>query len=142
MTIRELQSGDIEAMTRLTSQLGYPAAEEQVARRMKTLLGKADEVVLVAVSDKGQAVGWLHVRALTSLHVDSMGEICGMVVDEGHRSQGIGAALVLAAERWTEAHGCRKMRVRSNAVRKDAHRFYERAGFRMTKTSLTFEKTW
>ncbi len=142
MTIRELQIGDLAAVTDLGSQLGYPATEAQIARRMELLLAKSDEIVLVAENAKGQAVGWLHIRALTVLTADETGEICGMVVDKEHRSQGIGAQLLRAAERWVEAQGGRKIRVRSNVVRKDAHRFYERAGFRVTKTSLTLEKEW
>jgi GNAT superfamily N-acetyltransferase len=142
MTIRELRRGDVAAVTDLASQLGYPSTEEQVAKRIMTLIGKTDEAVLVAESGEGRAVGWLHVRALRTLHVEPAGDICGMVVDEHHRSQGIGAALVKAAENWAAERGCHKMRVRSNAVRRDAHRFYERVGFTMTKTSLTFEKQW
>jgi hypothetical protein len=40
-----------------------------------------------------------------------------------------------AAER-----GYRKLRVRSNVVREDAHRFYEREGFRRTKTQMVLDR--
>lgn len=142
MTIRELTSGDLAAVTNLASQLGYPATEEQIAFRIGLLLRKSDETVLVAETGDFQVVGWLHIRLLISLTADPTGDICGMVVDQQHRSRGIGVELLKAAEQWMEARGSRKMRVRSNMVRKDAHRFYERAGFAVTKTSLTLEKKW
>lgn len=142
MTVRELRIGDLAAVTGLTSQLGYPATEDRMAVRIELLLGKAEETVLVVETAQGQVVGWLHIRMIPSLTAEPMGDICGLVVDQRHRSQGIGAQLVKAAELWMEARGTRTMRVRSNAVRKDAHRFYERSGFTVTKTSLTFEKKW
>jgi GNAT superfamily N-acetyltransferase len=61
-----------------------------------------------------------------------------MVVDENHRSQGIGAALVKAAIGWADEHGFRTVRVRSNVVRERTHAFYERLGFSRTKTQVVF----
>jgi len=61
-----------------------------------------------------------------------------MVVEEGLRSQGIGAALVRAAEAWLKERGCGVIEVTSNLVRTDAHRFYERIGYE--RTSLRFAR--
>ena len=56
--------------------------------------------------------------------------LAALVVTDGARSQGVGAALVeqveLAARRW----GCDRIEVTSGNDRPDAHRFYEREGFR------------
>ena len=69
-----------------------------------------------------------------------MAEIGGLVVDAGHRSAGIGRALVEAAESWARSEGYAGMRVRSNVIRKRAHAFYERLGYRCTKTQGHFVK--
>ncbi|MBS1239687.1 MAG: Aminoglycoside N(6)-acetyltransferase type 1, partial [Proteobacteria bacterium] len=61
-----------------------------------------------------------------------------MVVEEGLRSQGIGAELVRAAEDWLKAQGCGMIEVTSNLKRTEAHRFYERLGFE--RTSLRFAR--
>jgi GNAT superfamily N-acetyltransferase len=45
-----------------------------------------------------------------------------------------------AAERWAIARGHRVLRLRSRVQREGAHRFYERLGYRIAKTSHTFQK--
>ena len=42
-------------------------------------------------------------------------------------------------KRWAEAKGVGLIRLRSNVVRTDAHRFYERQGFTKTKEQFVFE---
>ena len=56
-------------------------------------------------------------------------DIGGLVVDDGHRSAGIGAELLAAAEAWARESGATKMVVRSRVARERAHRFYEREGY-------------
>ena len=45
------------------------------------------------------------------------------------RGRGIGAAMIEFAIERARQHGMRHVQLTSNAVRKDAHRFYERLGF-------------
>jgi GNAT superfamily N-acetyltransferase len=51
----------------------------------------------------------------------------------------VGKLLVQAAVRWAAERGYAKVRVRSNVVREDAHRFYEREGFQRAKTQAVFD---
>lgn len=53
---------------------------------------------LVAVEADGGVVGWIHVYLCPSVIADLEAEIGGLVVDEAHRSQGIGAQWVQVAE--------------------------------------------
>jgi GNAT superfamily N-acetyltransferase len=62
------------------------------------------------------------------------------VVDEAHRSGGVGRALLGAAEAWAREHGCEVVTVRSRVARERAHRFYEREGYVRVKTSHVFSK--
>jgi GNAT superfamily N-acetyltransferase len=96
--------------------------------------------VLVAESGEGRVVGWLHVAARTQLTEDASAEILGLVVDESARGNGIGAALVRAAEEWARAQGCVRIRVRSRDTRERAHRFYEREGYARNKVQLVLHK--
>ncbi len=66
--------------------------------------------------------------------------IMGMVVGEGHRSEGIGTALLAACEDWARGIGCSRMTVRSRVTRERAHGFYVRHGYDIEKTSLVFRK--
>jgi GNAT superfamily N-acetyltransferase len=45
------------------------------------------------------------------------------------RSQGIGAALMGAAEGLAVERGCYRVQLTSNTKREDAHRFYRRLGY-------------
>ena len=46
------------------------------------------------------------------------------------RGQGIGAAMIEFAIAEAKGRGLRLVQLTSNALRRDAHRFYERLGFR------------
>ncbi len=67
------------------------------------------------------------------------GEITSLVVAAEVRSRGIGAELVAAVTQWLQSRGIGRMRVRCNAVRERAHRFYETHGFELTKTQKVFD---
>jgi ribosomal protein S18 acetylase RimI-like enzyme len=55
-----------------------------------------------------------------------------VVVDEKQRGNGIGEALIRYAIEEARNAGCYKVSLTSNKRRTDAHRFYERLGFRRT----------
>jgi GNAT superfamily N-acetyltransferase len=67
-------------------------------------------------------------------------EIGGLVVGESHRGQGVGQLLMQQAEEWARARGCRAVYLRTNVIRTDAHRFYERLGYTRIKTQHAFRK--
>ena len=82
----------------------------------------------------------MHVALVTSLESGLRANIGGLVVDEAHRSSGVGAELLAAAEAWARERAATKMVVRSRVTREGAHRFYEREGYVLVKTSHVFEK--
>jgi GNAT superfamily N-acetyltransferase len=139
MIIRLMEPRDIDRVADLLTQLGYPSTSQQIARRFTRIDGRADQALLVA-DDRNGVVGWMHVGAHPSLESDESAEILGLVVADGQRSRGIGAALVSAAEAWAIGHGCQVIRVRSRITRDGAHAFYERGGFERIKTQHCFQK--
>ena len=62
-------------------------------------------------------------------------------MDEGFRGRGIGRALVAEAEKWAREKGLETLRLRANAVRTEAHKFYLGLGFKNTKQQLVFVKS-
>jgi GNAT superfamily N-acetyltransferase len=140
MTIRTARLEDAPAIAVLATQLGYPTQTEQAEARLRDVLNRSDGAVLVAEGEDGTAIGWVQVVGAWRVSNDPSAEIVAMVVDEKHRSQGIGAALVEAATGWAVRHGFRTIRVRSNTVRERTHAFYERLGFQRTKTQVAFAK--
>lgn len=53
-----------------------------------------------------------------------------LVVDSQHRGKGLGDRLLREVERFCLEEDCSKMMLMSTATRVDAHRFFERMGFR------------
>ena len=140
MIIRPARPEDATALADLTTQLGYPTTPAELDERLGPLLDATDHAVLVATSDRDRPVGWIHVTIEVGLEHAPTASIHGLVVDEGHRSDGIGAALLAAGEEWALERGLGQMVVRSRVARERAHRFYERKGFRLEKTSRVFVK--
>ena len=138
-TIRPMTAGDCMAVARLTNQLGYPVDRDEIADRYVAIAANDQHAVLVA-DEGGDAIGWVHVARHLVLEARDQAVIHGLVVDEAHRSTGLGAELVAAAEEWARRHGATSILVRSRSTRRCAHRFYERLGFVEVKRSHVFEK--
>jgi len=138
-TIRAARTGDQADLARLSTELGYPMTAEEAAERLREVADHADHALLVAESE-GRLVAWLQVSFPRIFESPRQAEIAGLVVEEGARGRGIGAALVSAAESWARERGCAVLRVRSNVIRERAHGFYRRAGFAEIKTQQVFEK--
>jgi GNAT superfamily N-acetyltransferase len=136
MNVRHAIASDAAALAALSTQLGYPAQPEESSERLSALGAGA---LLVAEED-GSVLGWIHVCGIRFFQSPPFAEIGGLVVDEAARGKGVGRLLVQAAVRWAAEQGYGKLRVRSNVVREDAHRFYEREGFQRVKNQAVFDR--
>lgn len=139
MIIRLATDGDAPTLAVLCGQLGYPCEAEEIAHRLAALRGHANDAVLVA-EDAGHVVALIHVLGVGHLVVAPFAEVGGLVVDVAWRGRGVGAALLAAAETWAAERGFEIMRIRSNVIREDAHRFYEAHGYTNTKRQIVFAK--
>ena len=136
--IRQAEPRDATTLARLIGQLGYGVSERDVAERLAAMAAEG-RTVLVAELD-GAVIGCLTTSVMRVLHRPApVGRISMMVVDEGVRSRGIGAALVRAAEQALAAQGCYMVEVTSHMRRTEAHRFYERLGYAKTSVRLAKE---
>lgn len=139
MNVREATASDAARLAALSTQLGYPTTPEQAVERLHALRERPANEILVA-EDGGTVVGWLHVCVMHFFESPPFTEVGGLVVDEAWRGRGVGGLLVQEAARWAAERGFQKLRVRSNTVRTDAHRFYEREGFRKVKTQVVLDR--
>jgi len=130
---------DAAAVAALSGELGYPASARDVAERWDRLAGRAEHAVFVA-DEEGRVAGWAHVHDDWTLEAGHSAELMGLVVSEARRGAGVGRALVAEAERWARTRRCPRLRVRSNVIREDAHRFYDALGYRRVKKQLVFDK--
>jgi GNAT superfamily N-acetyltransferase len=131
---------DLVQVAELSEQLGYPVSIGDLEKRYSTIEPDAAQALLVAETAEGRIVGWTHVYATHLLESPSFGEIGGLVVRAGSRRIGAGRALVEAADRWTRAQGLDSLRVPSNVLRSEAHRFYPACGFKLVKTQHSYER--
>jgi ribosomal protein S18 acetylase RimI-like enzyme len=139
-TIRRATDRDVAELADQATQLGYPVDRATMRRRLARVGERDDAVLLVAVDAGDKAIGWIQVALLELLVHDDMAAIEGLVVDQRHRSRGIGEALVAAGEAWARERGATEITVRSRSTRERAHRFYERIGYVEIKRSHVFAK--
>jgi GNAT superfamily N-acetyltransferase len=137
--VRRACATDSPQIAALCAELGYPTAGPAIARRLESLAGAVDHLVLVGLVDE-VVVGWLHVAVTRALEYEPCAEILGLVVDAPARSSGVGGALVRDAEAWARGLGLGEMRVRSRETRERAHQFYLRAGYEVWKRQVVFRK--
>jgi GNAT superfamily N-acetyltransferase len=132
---------DAPAVAALTTELGYPAGEAEMGERIAAILARPDDhALLVALDDEERVIGWIHAASTDTLETERMATIAGLVVGERVRNGGIGRQLLAAAEAWARERTMTTMQVRSRTTREGAHRFYERAGYEVVKTSAVFRK--
>ena len=127
--VREADENDVPAVARLLGQLGYAPSEEIL--RSDITSGEAGDVLVA--SDGRRVVGLLTLKLHRQLHWGAaVASIEALVVDEGARSEGVGAKLVASAVERARSVGAILVEVHSNHARSDARRFYEREGFVVT----------
>jgi GNAT superfamily N-acetyltransferase len=138
--IRRARAGDAAGLAELTAQLGYPVATDVLAGRLAGVLTDRAAALLVAADAADVPVGWIHVYVKRVLERPASALIGGLVVDERHRSKGIGLQLLEAGEAWAREQGLASVTLYSRRTRRRAHRFYERHGYRIAKASFFLEK--
>jgi ribosomal protein S18 acetylase RimI-like enzyme len=138
LRIRAADSVDGEAVVALIAELGYEADADEVADRIQRL-GRLGEPPLLARRGD-DIVGCLTWHVMAVVHRPRpVGRISMLVVADGARRQGIGAALVRAAEEKLAERGCGLVEVTSNEKLRAAHAFYKSLGYE--RTSFRFART-
>ena len=140
-SIRPARTSDVPELVRLFSELGYDIPPDVLARRWAAYAGGGEQALVAAdePSPHGRLLGVATLHATPVLHrAGPVGRVTALVVDATLRGQGIGRALMAAAERWAAEQGCVLLEVTSNQRRVDAHKFYEGLGFE--RTSFRFAR--
>ena len=136
--VRVAEPGDAERLVELAREVGAeeegwlitsgdwrsPSAER---RYLKAVRRHPDAVVFVAESNGG-IVGRLSIsrdQHPASEHVADL----GVMVSRGHRRQGIGLALMEAAEQWARTAGVRKLELHVFPHNTPAIALYEKLGY-------------
>jgi GNAT superfamily N-acetyltransferase len=133
--IREATPDDWPEVAALLVELGRPDVrgtdEEDAARSVyEDYLQREDTRALVAEDDDGRVAGFIDMDLRPRLSFTTpQAWIPDLVVAEGARSRGMGAALLARAEEIAQDEGCWSMALESASWRTRAHAFYEREGW-------------
>ena len=132
VVVREATLADAPAVAPLLGELGYPASDAEVLPRLRRMLGRDDQKILIAENDDG-ALGVLALHVFPTLTYDhDLALIMALVITEKARGIGVGRTLVDRAEAMARSLGASRLMVTTHNRRADAHTFYERLGFEFT----------
>jgi ribosomal protein S18 acetylase RimI-like enzyme len=93
--------------------------------------------VLVATAADGSVTGVISIRPSKHFTGELDGYIGELAVAEHASRQGIGAALIEAAETWATDHGLRNLTLHTGAFNTSARAFYAALGFTEEEVRLT-----
>lgn len=139
MNIRPIADGDVPEATVLLGQLGYDMPQDELARRLATVLRDAGHRVWVCEAN-GRVVGILHAFFRPALDKAPEVMVQALVVEAAQRSKGIGERLMAEAEAFARSFPGASVSLYSGTARADAHRFYERLGYARIATSALMRK--
>ena len=139
-TIRPIDVRDAAEVCTLIQQLGYERPLRDVVGWIESLAKNRESQAAFVAELAGEIVGWIEISIQHRLQSAPYALIGGLVVKEGFRNQGLGLRLCEHSEAWAWQQGASVIRVTSRSTRTDAHRFYLRNGYSVTKISHVFEK--
>jgi aminoglycoside 6'-N-acetyltransferase I len=152
--IRQAQASDRDVLAEMRAQLWPEATVEQHRRELERLLAPAPagprgwmlpSAILVATDGEGVPLAFLEVDLRS--HVDGCdptrptGYVEGWYVRDGLRRQGVGRALMRAAEEWAREQGCVEMGSDALIDNIGSERAHLALGFEVVDRCVNFRKT-
>ena len=144
--IREAEPAEVERVLGMYEWLFAPPGSvpprwdvERARESIAGAIADPDASVLVA-EHRGELLGLC--TAYLELNSVRFGPRCwveDLAVSPGHRSQGVGKALLDAAKDWARGRGATHLELDSADTRADAHRFYEREAPSWTSRCFAWE---
>jgi GNAT superfamily N-acetyltransferase len=138
--IREMNDADAKTVCVLSKQLGYAVPEENTVAQILLINNSSNDAAYVAVHDN-EVIAWIHIFLALHLKLQPFCEVAALVVEERYRGKGVGKILLEKAVEWTNGKNCKRLMIRSNVRRKEAHQFYLNIGFKEIKQQKIFELT-
>lgn len=134
--IRQIEDGDVAQVIALWSACGLVQSSNDPAADIA--LARHDPRATVIV---GVAAGQIAGAAIVAEAAGSCGEAYYIAVDPCLQGQGLGRAIVMAAESWLTGRGVHGLRLRVEEANANAAAFYRHLGYHATNR-LYMEKLW
>jgi GNAT superfamily N-acetyltransferase len=136
-SIRLATVADVAELARLISPLGHPFTADSAAEVWEVWTAEGNFALVVQGEEA--LLGAITLHRMVVLHRPKpVGRITSLAVDPSVRGQGLGRALMGAAEETMAREGCGLLEVTSHARRTEAHTFY--AHLEYEQTSFRFVK--
>jgi ribosomal protein S18 acetylase RimI-like enzyme len=143
---RNARIADLPAIVRLLADDALGATRESAAdiapyeQAFAALTAQKGNAIIVG-DDNGEVVACLQLTIVPGLSRKGATRafIEGVRVAGSLRGKGVGEAIVRNAIDRARAAGCRLVQLTSDKSRHDAHRFYERLGFKATHIGMKLE---
>ncbi len=135
--IRPAREGDIDGMSKLLSQLfsieiDFVSDEKKQSMGLKLLLDTVGAHIVVA-EENDRVVGMATVQILISTAEGGyVGLIEDVVVDNEHRGEGVGGALLDYLYEWAQDNGLTRLQLAADKDNDPALEFYARKGWKQT----------
>jgi aminoglycoside 6'-N-acetyltransferase I len=146
--IRRGVPGDVDAIGRLKAALWPDGSVEEHASESALILAghprSTMPLVLLVAEAAGSVVGFIEVGLRS--HADGcdpmhpVGFVEGWYVVPEHRGQSVGRLLMVAAEEWARAQGCREMASDTWLDNEPSQRAHEALGFEVVDRCVNFKK--
>lgn len=131
ISIRKYISTDLEALTDLMNDLGYPTDTQSMKNRMESIESNPDYYTFMAEVEN-EIAGMVGARIVHFYEGDGVtAQISALVIKENFQGKGIGKELIRFIESWAREKGAKSLYLTSGAKpeRAKAHDFYKRQGF-------------
>ena len=141
IAIRKCMVSDAPRIHQLCQEeLGYEFSAEQIETNVRKLIGSRENLLLVAVDDEDNVVGFIHANDHDPIYAPPMKDIIAVAVDPEYRKGGLGRKLIHAVEDWAIETGAAGVRVNSGIEQKNAVLFYKSLGYSYIHTVYNFRK--
>jgi|SRR5215470_4909413 len=148
-SIRPATLSDLGSLAGLRHALWPESTAEEHGRELSGILsgkpfGTLPLAILAAEASDGILIGFLEVGLRS--HADgcnpahAVGYVEGWYVTDSDRRQGVGAALLRAAEDWARAQGCREIASDTQLTNTLSQRVHESLGFHIAERSILYRK--
>ncbi|MCK9513981.1 MAG: GNAT family N-acetyltransferase [Pigmentiphaga sp.] len=137
LTIRKAKPGDAEALAALLGKLGGASLNGKDIAGNLAAIRKAKGGMVIA--DNGEIIGCCAWVVISTVHRGVIGRVTLLLVDKAHRREGVGTAMLAAAEAALAKAGCREVEVMSDIAISNSHNFFrslkfEQASYRFVRS--------
>ena len=147
--IRPATRTDVDAIVRISNDGGpdgkpkaiLPSVLPDIYLQAFDRISSDKNQALMVVENEGVVIGTFHMTYLTYLEAAGREDcqIEAVHVAKSWRGRGVGTHMMQWAIAQAKQRDCRRVQLTTNKKRKDAHRFYERLGFKLSHEGAKLE---